>query len=120
VAKTYREVRRALASAGWVVARRHGSHEIWIHPARRGRIVVAGKPSDTVPVGTLVASRGAAMSEYVVGAYLPDLPGVVAVGSSHAEAADRIKEALRAYSDDVRERGEAMPAPTHAAGTVAA
>jgi predicted RNase H-like HicB family nuclease len=70
------------------------------------------------------------MSEYVViyeqdedgrwGAYLPDLPGVVAVGPSHSEAADRIKEALRAYSADLRERGEEMPAPHHAAGTVAA
>lgn len=70
------------------------------------------------------------MSEYVViyeqaedggwGAYLPDLPGVVALGSSRAEATERIKEALRAYSQDLRERGEAMPPPHHAAGTVAA
>jgi predicted RNase H-like HicB family nuclease len=69
------------------------------------------------------------MSEYVViyekaedggwGAYLPDLPGVVAVGASRDEVAGRIREALRAYSDDLRERGEAMPAPHHAAGTVA-
>jgi predicted RNA binding protein YcfA (HicA-like mRNA interferase family) len=52
MAKTYREVRRALAAAGWVVARQRGSHEVWLHPERRQRIVVAGKPSDTVPVGT--------------------------------------------------------------------
>jgi predicted RNase H-like HicB family nuclease len=70
------------------------------------------------------------MSEYVViyeeaedggwGAYLPDLPGVVAVGASRAEVAERIREALRAYSDDLRARGEAMPPPHHATGTVAA
>lgn len=70
------------------------------------------------------------MSEYVViyeqaedggwGAYLPDLPGVVALGSSRAEATERIKEALRAYSQDLQERGESMPPPHHAAGTVAA
>jgi len=70
------------------------------------------------------------MNEYVViyeeaedggwGAYLPDLPGVVAVGASRDEVADRIGEALRAYSEDLRERGETMPAPHHAAGTVAA
>jgi predicted RNase H-like HicB family nuclease len=70
------------------------------------------------------------MSEYVViyehsedggwGAYLPDLPGVVAVGSSRSEVAERIQEALRAYADDLRKRGEAMPAPHHATGTIAA
>jgi predicted RNase H-like HicB family nuclease len=51
------------------------------------------------------------MSEYVViyeqsddggwGAYLPDLPGVVALGATRAEAAERIKEALSAYSADL-------------------
>jgi len=70
------------------------------------------------------------MSEYVViyeqsddggwGAYLPDLPGVVALGSSSAEVAMRIQEALSAYSQELRERGEAMPVPHHTAGTVAA
>jgi len=70
------------------------------------------------------------MTEYVViyeqsddggwGAYLPDLPGVVALGSSSIEVSERIREALRAYSQDLRERGEAMPAPHHSAGTVAA
>ncbi len=31
------------------------------------------------------------------GAYLPDLPGVVAIGVSRAETAGRIQEALTAY-----------------------
>jgi predicted RNase H-like HicB family nuclease len=70
------------------------------------------------------------MSEYLViyeqaddggwGAYLPDLPGVVALGVSRAEAADRIQEALSAYAEDLQDRGESLPAPHHAAGTVAA
>lgn len=70
------------------------------------------------------------MSEYVViyeqsedggwGAYLPDLPGVVALGSTRSEAAERIQEALSAYSEDLRERGQTLPAPHHAAGTIAA
>jgi predicted RNase H-like HicB family nuclease len=70
------------------------------------------------------------MSEYVViyeqsedggwGAYLPDVPGVVALGSSREQVAQRIREALRAYSEDVRGRGEDMPEPHHVAGTVAA
>lgn len=65
-------------------------------PGEDARIVVAGKDSDTVPVGTLSGIRRASglehlrVSEYVVifeqaddggwGAYLPDLPGVVALG----------------------------------------
>ena len=70
------------------------------------------------------------MTEYVViyeqaedggwGAYLPDLPGVVALGGSRDEVAARIKEALSAYTEDLQERGEALPTPHHAAGTVAA
>jgi predicted RNase H-like HicB family nuclease len=70
------------------------------------------------------------MSEYVViyeqdsdggwGAYIPDLPGVVALGASREEVAARIGEALSAYAEDVRERGEELPPPHHAAGTVAA
>ncbi len=69
------------------------------------------------------------MSEYVViyeqgedgawGAYLPDLPGVVALGTTRAEVATRIREALTAYSDEVRQRGEVLPAPHHLAGTIA-
>jgi predicted RNase H-like HicB family nuclease len=70
------------------------------------------------------------MSEYVViyeqsddggwGAYLPDLPGVVALGATRSEVAERIKEALSAYSADLNQRGQTLPAPHHVAGTVAA
>jgi predicted RNase H-like HicB family nuclease len=69
------------------------------------------------------------MSKYVViyeqasdggwGAYIPDLPGVVALGASRAMVSKRIREALTAYADDLRERGDSLPAPHHAAGTVA-
>jgi predicted RNase H-like HicB family nuclease len=70
------------------------------------------------------------MSEYVViheqaedggwGAYLPDLPGVVALGETRSEVSERIREALGAYSEELRQRGESRPAPHHAAGIVAA
>ena len=53
-------------------------------------------------------------------AYVPDLPGVVALGASRSEVAERLKEALAAYADDLRGRGEELPAPHHAAGTIAA
>jgi predicted RNase H-like HicB family nuclease len=70
------------------------------------------------------------MSEYVViyeqaedggwGAYIPDLPGVVALGASRAEVAERIQEAITVYADDLCERGRPLPVPHHATGTVAA
>lgn len=59
MAKKYREIRRALLAAGWSVARQSGSHEVWAHPDHQQRIVVAGKDSDTVPVGTLGSIRRA-------------------------------------------------------------
>ncbi len=70
------------------------------------------------------------MSDYVViyeqaedgawGAYLPDLPGVVALGATREEVGGRIEEALAAYAENVRRSGESLPAPHHAAGIVAA
>lgn len=70
------------------------------------------------------------MSEYVViyeqaedggwGAYLPDLPGVVALGVTRSEVVERIQEALAAYADDLSRRGRSLPAPRHTTGTIAA
>jgi predicted RNA binding protein YcfA (HicA-like mRNA interferase family) len=57
--KKYRDVRKALTEAGWHVIRQSGSHEVWAHSDHEARIVVAGKNSDTVPVGTLGSIRRA-------------------------------------------------------------
>lgn len=57
--KKYRDVRKALTGAGWHVVRRRGSHEVWARFGSYERIVVAGKDSDTVPVGTLASIRRA-------------------------------------------------------------
>jgi predicted RNA binding protein YcfA (HicA-like mRNA interferase family) len=63
--KKYREVRAALLAAGWHVVRQRGSHEVWAHPGHDQRIAVAGKPSDTVPVGTLGSIRKASGLEHL-------------------------------------------------------
>jgi predicted RNase H-like HicB family nuclease len=42
------------------------------------------------------------------GAYIPGLPGGVALGASRAEVAERIQEALTAYADDLRDRGRPL------------
>lgn len=52
-------MRTALREAGWEVLRQRGSHEVWAKPGENVRIVVAGKDSDTVPVGTLSSIRRA-------------------------------------------------------------
>jgi predicted RNase H-like HicB family nuclease len=40
------------------------------------------------------------------GAYLPDLPGVVAVGATRDEVAALIREALDAYAEEMRAIGK--------------
>jgi predicted RNA binding protein YcfA (HicA-like mRNA interferase family) len=65
VPKKYRDVRKALTAAGWLVIRQRGSHEIWAHSDRDERVVVAGKDGDTVPVGTLGSIRRATGMEHL-------------------------------------------------------
>jgi len=65
VPKKYRDVRQALEEAGWSVVRQRGSHEVWAHPDRQERIVVAGKNSATVPPGTLGSIRRASGLEHL-------------------------------------------------------
>jgi len=45
------------------------------------------------------------------GAYVPDLPGCVAVGESRDEAMELIREAIEMHIDSLRENGEPVPPP---------
>lgn len=45
------------------------------------------------------------------GAYVPDLPGCVAVGESRQEAVELIQEAIAMHLEDLRDRGEIIPPP---------
>lgn len=63
--KRYRDVRRALHDAGWEILRQRGSHEVWGRRGKAARIVVAGKDSHTVPVGTLSSIRKASGLEHL-------------------------------------------------------
>ena len=49
--------------------------------------------------------------ETSVGAYVPDLPGCVAVGESRQEAMDLIREAIELHIENLRENGEPVPPP---------
>ena len=60
------------------------------------------------------------MTEYIVifeetpssvGAYVPDLPGCVAIGENREEAKELIREAIELHISSLRENGETVPAP---------
>lgn len=68
------------------------------------------------------------MTDYVVlyqqgegggwGTYLPDLPGVVAVGQTRKEVEQLIQEAVAAHLEFEAERGLTLPDPAHHAGVI--
>jgi predicted RNase H-like HicB family nuclease len=46
------------------------------------------------------------------GAYVPDLPGCVAVGESRREVRKLIREGIKLHIRALRDAGEPLPAPT--------
>ena len=44
-----------------------------------------------------------------IGAYVPDLPGCVAVGESEQEALDLIREAIELHLEALQEQGQQPP-----------
>jgi predicted RNA binding protein YcfA (HicA-like mRNA interferase family) len=53
MATKVRDLIRILQSHGWYQAAQRGSHRQFKHPARPGRVTVAGKLSKDIPPGTL-------------------------------------------------------------------
>ena len=52
------------------------------------------------------------------GAYVPDLPGVIAVGDSRDEVEQLIREAVQFHLEGMREEGISIPPPASFAGVV--
>lgn len=52
------------------------------------------------------------------GAYVPDLPGCVATGSTLEEVRQRMAEALEFHIEGMRMHGEVIPEPSTVAETV--
>jgi predicted RNase H-like HicB family nuclease len=50
-------------------------------------------------------------TEKSVGAYVPDLPGCVAVGETRDEAKQLIREAIELHIESLREHGDPVPQP---------
>jgi predicted RNase H-like HicB family nuclease len=49
--------------------------------------------------------------ETSIGAYVPDLPGCVAIGESREEVLGLIREAIELHLESLRENGEPIPRP---------
>lgn len=45
------------------------------------------------------------------GAYVPDLPGCIAVGESREEVATLIQEAIELHIEDLKAQGQQVPTP---------
>jgi len=58
-------------------------------------------------------------SETGFGAYLPDLPGCVAVGESREETLSLIREAVELHIENLRQNGEPVPSPSATAEKIA-
>jgi predicted RNase H-like HicB family nuclease len=52
------------------------------------------------------------------GAYVPDLPGCVAVGQTRREVMKLIREGVELHLEALREAGHEIPAPTSKSETV--
>ena len=52
------------------------------------------------------------------GAYVPDVPGVIAVGDSRDEVERLIREAVEFHLEGMREEGISIPLPSSFAGVV--
>ena len=52
------------------------------------------------------------------GAYVPDLPGVIAAGDSREEVESLIREAVEFHIEGLKAEGFAVPPPSSWAGTV--
>ena len=48
-----RDVIRAVEADGWREMRTRGSHRQFKHPAKPGKVTIAGKPGDDIPADTL-------------------------------------------------------------------
>lgn len=52
------------------------------------------------------------------GAYVPDLPGCIAVGESREEVLTSIQEAIEMHLEDLRDRGQPIPQPSSSSEVV--
>jgi predicted RNA binding protein YcfA (HicA-like mRNA interferase family) len=72
---TVREVLKMLEADGWQLVVIQGSHRQFKHPTKPGRVTVAGKPSDDLPLLEAITLHLAGMQED--GVPIPESSSVV-------------------------------------------
>ena len=50
-----RDVIKLIEADGWYQIKTEGDHRQYKHPAKRGRVTIAGHPSKEVPLGALAS-----------------------------------------------------------------
>jgi predicted RNA binding protein YcfA (HicA-like mRNA interferase family)/predicted RNase H-like HicB family nuclease len=122
-----RDVLKLLAEDGWVLRNTVGSHRQFVHATKSGKMTLPGHPSIEVPPGTLssiLKQAGAEKMKYAVvyekssnggGAFVPNLPGCVALGYTLEETEQLIREAVQQHLQAMREDGDQIPEPSHVA-----
>lgn len=121
-----KDILKQLDAQGWRQVRIKGSHRQFQHPYKSGTVTVAGKLSVEIPPGTLKSIQKQAALEwdeemkYAVviekgpesfGAYVPDLPGCIAVGETRADVVKLIQEAIELHLQGLQKQGECIPPP---------
>lgn len=48
-----RDIIKMIEAEGWYLVATKGSHRQYKHPAKQGRVTIAGRPSDDLAPGTL-------------------------------------------------------------------
>jgi len=113
----------------WLQVRMKGSHRQFHHPVKRGTVTVSGEASIDVPPGNpeqrsqtgWAQEVGVVAMRYLVivekgptsyGAYVPDLPGCVAVGDTRDEVLAAIHEAIEFHLEGLKQDGERIPQPS--------
>lgn len=123
-----RDVIDLISEDGWYLVATRGSHRQFKHPDKKGRVTIAGHPSDDLAPGT-GRSEGDALMRYAIvieradgnySAYVPDLPGCVASGATVPEVEQGIREAIRFHIAGLKEDGLPVPEPTSIADYVEA
>ena len=129
LAMNVREVLRLLKSDGWYRVKATGGHRQLKHPTKPGRVTVSGKVESRPASGHAqqhseasgVRTMSGVMMRYAIvveraernfAAYVPDLPGCVATGSTLEEAEQLVCEAIEIHLAGMREDGLPVPKPS--------
>ena len=109
-----------LRSDGWILVATKGSHRQFKHLDKKGRVTVPGKPSDDLAPGTLksilkqASLKDRVLMRYAIviekaennfSAYVPDLPGCVATGTTIEETESEMRAAIEFHLQGMKDDG---------------